>query len=35
MTGKKFGRDVIQIEGQNKILFFYNAQFVNTLNKTL
>jgi len=22
MTGKKFGRDVIQIEGQNKILFF-------------
>jgi len=33
MTGKMFGLDVIQIQGQNKILFFYTVEFVSKLNK--
>jgi len=28
-----FGCDVIKIEGQNNVLFFYNVHFVSTLNK--
>jgi len=33
MTGKIFGREVIQIEGQNKITFLYILQFDSTLKK--
>ena len=33
VTGKMFGRDVIENEGQNKIMFFYTVQSVSTLNK--
>jgi len=34
-TGNNFGRDLIQYEGQNKIMFFYTVQFVDTFNITL
>jgi len=33
VRGKTFGRDVIQTEEQNEILFFYTVQFVSTVNK--
>ena len=33
VTGKMFGRDVVENEGQNKIMFFYTVQFVSTFNK--
>ena len=35
VTGKMFGSDVIENEGQNKILYFHTVQFVSTLNKAL
>ena len=33
MTGKIFGLEVIQIQGQNKITFLYILQFVSKLKK--
>lgn len=33
VTAITFGCDVIQNEGQNKIMFFYTVKFVNKLNK--
>jgi len=33
VRGTILGRDVIQNEGQNKIMFFYIIQSASTLNK--
>jgi len=33
VRGRILGRDVIQTEGQHKIMFFYTVQFVSTLHK--
>jgi len=33
VRGKTLGRDVIQTEGQHKIMCFYTVQSVSTLNK--
>jgi len=33
VRGKKLGRDAIQTEEQNKIMFFYTVQSVSILNK--